>query len=229
LLNRLLDPLLSLGGWQAYALVGGLCFGEAAVLLGFVLPGETAVVLGGVLAYEGHVSLLWMTLLVVGCAVVGDSVGYGMGRLLGPRLLRLRLLRRPVVAKAQSFVRRRGRVAVFLGRFTAVFRTLVPGVAGMSGLRYRRFLQANVPAGVLWGIAYTMAGWAVGLSYREVLRTASAVSYSIVGLVLCLVVGWHVLRRRRDRGASPAEGRPRSSGPRLQLRWPPGRPKPKPD
>lgn len=206
MLNRLLGPLLSLGGWQAYALVGGLCFGEAAMLLGFVLPGETAVVLGGVLAYEGHVSLLWMAVLVVCCAIVGDSVGYAVGRLVGPRLLRWRALRRPAVERAQLLVVRRGRAAVFLGRFTALFRTFMPGVAGMSGLRYRHFLQANVPAGVIWGVAYTMAGWAVGLSYKSLLHTAGDVSYGLVAAVVVALVGWHAWRRFQQR-REPAAGR----------------------
>src|SRR5579871_457123 len=155
MLSKLLHPLLSLGGWQAYALVAALCFGEAAVMLGFVLPGETAVVLGGVLAYEGHVSLLWMTVIVVCCAIAGDSVGYEVGRHFGPRLLRLRLLQRPAVEKAQDFVRRRGMLAVFIGRFTAVFRALMPGIAGMTGLSYPRFLAANALGGIIWGIAFT--------------------------------------------------------------------------
>jgi len=198
-LSRLLEPLLSLAGWQAYALVGGLCFGESAILLGFVLPGETAVVLGGVLAYEHHVSLLWMAVLAVCCAIVGDSVGFALGRLLGPRLLVLKPLRRPVVGRSQAFLRRRGRPAVFIGRFTAVLRTLMPGVAGMSGLRYRHFLQANLPAGVVWGTAYTLAGWAVGLSYATVLHAAGVASYAIVGAVVAAAIGWKLTLRRRER------------------------------
>ena len=84
MIDRLLQPLLSLHGWPAYTLVGLLVFAEAAVMLGFVFPGETAAILGGVLASEGGVNLEAILAVVVVCAIaLGDSVGYGR-RALGP-------------------------------------------------------------------------------------------------------------------------------------------------
>lgn len=196
MVNSLLAPLLGLHGLVAYVIVVALCFGEAAVLLGFVLPGETAVVLGGVLASEHHVNLVAMVVLVVVAAVVGDSVGYAVGKRFGPALLRHRLLRdRPGVDKTRDFLRRRGSVAVFLGRFTAVFRALIPGIAGMSEMPYRKFLVANALGGVIWGVAYTLAGYAVGLSYKRVLSDASTASTVIIAVVAALLVAWQVRRR----------------------------------
>ena len=64
MLKTLLHPILGLNGWEAYVIVGALCFGEAALMLGFFLPGETAVVLGGVLASEHRVSLVTMVVVV---------------------------------------------------------------------------------------------------------------------------------------------------------------------
>ena len=91
MVNSLLAPLLGLHGLVAYVIVVALCFGEAAVLLGFVLPGETAVVLGGVLASEHHVNLVAMVVLVVVAAVVGDSVGYAVGKRFGASVFGLGL------------------------------------------------------------------------------------------------------------------------------------------
>ncbi|MHB1598375.1 MAG: DedA family protein [Acidimicrobiales bacterium] len=200
MLNSLLSPILGLHGFAAYAIVAVLCFGEAAFLLGFVVPGETAVVLGGVLASEHHVSLPAMVVLVVVAAVVGDTVGYAVGKRFGPALLRHRLLRdRPGVDKAREFLKRRGSAAVFLGRFTAVFRALVPGIAGMSDLPYRRFFVANALGGLIWGVAYTLAGYAVGLSYRRVLSDASTVSTAIIAVVAAALVAWLVRRRVKER------------------------------
>ena len=104
---------------------------EASIFVGFVLPGETAVILGGVLASFHHVSLTRMLVFVVLCTVGGDSVGYEMGRRFGPALLR----RLPAkasrgVARGRSFLERRGAPAVFLGRFTAVLRAVVPAPPG---------------------------------------------------------------------------------------------------
>jgi membrane protein DedA with SNARE-associated domain len=195
--NTLLNPLLGLGGWEAYALVGALCFGEAALFVGFVLPGETAVVLGGVLASEHHVSLWWICTLVVLCAIVGDSVGYEVGRRFGPVLLSHRPLKgHPGVERTRDFLQRRGAYAVFIGRFAAVFRALVPGVAGASEVRYRTFLAANAAGGLIWGVAYTLAGYAVGKSYQKVLTWGGRTSAAIIVVVVVAVVAALVVRRR---------------------------------
>ena len=196
-MNTLLNPLLGLGGWEAYALVGALCFGEAALFVGFVLPGETAVVFGGVLASEHHVSLLWICALVVLCAIVGDSVGYEVGRRFGPVLLSHRPLKgHPGVERTRDFLQRRGAYAVFIGRFAAVFRALVPGVAGASEVRYRTFLAANAAGGLIWGVAYTLAGYAVGKSYQKVLTWGGRTSAAIIVVVVVAVVAALVVRRR---------------------------------
>ncbi len=199
-MNTLLGPLLGLGGWEAYALVGALCFGEAALFVGFVLPGETAVVFGGVLASEHHVSLSWMCTLVVLCAIVGDSVGYEVGRRFGPVLLSHRPLKdHRGVERTRDFLQRRGAYAVFVGRFAAVFRALIPGVAGASEVRYRTFLAANAAGGLVWGVAYTLAGYAVGKSYEKVLTWGGRASTAIIVVVAIGLVATYVVHRRRRR------------------------------
>jgi membrane-associated protein len=90
--SSLLDRLLHLHGVLVYLLVAALVFAEDALFVGFVLPGETAAVLGGVIASQGRVQLWLMIVLVVAAAIVGDTVGYEIGRHIGPRILRLRIL-----------------------------------------------------------------------------------------------------------------------------------------
>jgi len=199
MLKSLLHPILSLHGWEAYAIVGALCFGEAALLIGFFLPGETAVVLGGVLAEQHRVSLWAMIVVVVVCAIAGDTVGYFVGRRFGPLLLSTRLLRdRPQVLKARSFVERRGAVAVFIGRFVAVFRALVPGIAGMSDVGYGTFALANAAGGIIWGVAFTAAGYAVGDAYNSVLSDASTASYAIIGVAVVAFLAWTIRKRLKE-------------------------------
>lgn len=143
------DFFLSHGALVAYLLAFGLVFAEDALFVGFVLPGETAAVLGGVLASQGVVNLEAMMLVVVVAAILGDSVGYEIGRRFGPRILELRALanHRNRLQRAQEFVRQRGAPAVFLGRFVAFFRAVVPGLAGMSKMPYGRFLAWNAAGG----------------------------------------------------------------------------------
>src|SRR5258708_7544195 len=91
MLQQILDQILSAPAWAVYLVVGLLVFAEDALFVGFVLPGETAAVLGGVAASRGHVDVFAMCLIVVGAAIIGDSVGYAVGRHFGPRVLQVRL------------------------------------------------------------------------------------------------------------------------------------------
>jgi membrane protein DedA with SNARE-associated domain len=191
--------LLHFNGIAAYALVGALTFGEAGLMIGFFIPGETAVVVGGVLAGLGRVNLeLIMAVAVVG-AVAGDSVGYEVGRHAGPWLLGRRLLRdRSGVNRTMAMLERYGGPAVFLGRFVAFARAVVPGLAGMSGLRYPTFLFFNATGGLLWGVGYTLLGFVVGVSFGHLLQSIGLYSLAFVaGVIGVAVVVRTVLRRRR--------------------------------
>jgi len=129
--SGLVDRVLGLSGVLVYLIVGLVVFAEDAIFVGFVVPGETAAVLGGVIASRGGASLVIMVVLVVAAAIIGDTVGYEVGRHLGTRILDARFLakRRHRIEKAQDFLRRRGGAAVFLGRFVAFFRAVMPALA----------------------------------------------------------------------------------------------------
>jgi membrane-associated protein len=195
-IDRLLQPLLSLHGWQAYTLVGLLVFAEAAVMLGFVFPGETAAILGGVLASKGGVSVAGIVTLVVLCAIAGDSVGYAVGERWGPKLLQLGPLRKRQkgVQIALDQLNRRGPVAVFVARFSAFLRAVVPGLAGMSTMRYRVFLAANALGGLCWGVLYCLLGYFVGQRVEKATGIASDV---VLGLIVVAIVVLVVRHRRR--------------------------------
>ncbi len=191
--------LLHFHGPAAYALVGLLAFAEAALLLGFFIPGETAVVIGGVLAGLHQVNLGVMMVVVVVCAIVGDSVGFEVGRWAGPWLLGHRPMKdSAAVARTMALLERHGGPAVFLGRFLAFARAIIPGLAGFSGLRYRTFLLYNAAGGLLWGVGYTLLGYVVGVSFERVLKQVGL--WSAVGVVavimVAVVVGLAVARRR---------------------------------
>lgn len=198
-MSALVDQLLSVPPWVAYAVITALVFGEAAVLLGFVLPGETAVLLGGVLASQGRLSLPVLLGLVIVAAIVGDSVGYEVGRLLGPRLLAWRPVARHDrrIRAAQAYLRARGGRAVVLGRFTAFLRAMTPGLAGISGLPYRRFLAFNAIGGIIWGGGVVLLGYAAGDSYAKVEKALGQGTAVVTGLVVVTVVVVLVHRRHR--------------------------------
>jgi membrane protein DedA with SNARE-associated domain len=190
--------VLSLSGVLAYAVIGGLVFAEAALFVGFVLPGETAALLGGVLASTGHLALGLVLVVVVVAAVVGDSVGFEVGRAFGPRLLEVRPLRRhrARLETAQAYLRTRGGRAVVLGRWTAFLRAVMPALAGASRMPYPRFLAFNAFGGVVWGVGVTLAGYFAGTSYQLV-ATRLSEGGAILGALVVLAALWAWHRHRR--------------------------------
>ena len=199
MLHKVIDTLLGVPPVIALLIIACLVFGEAALFFGFVLPGETAVVYGGVLADAGRVSVLVVLAVVVVAAVAGDSVGFEVGRTLGPRLVRAPVLRNHPerLEQAQAYLRRRGGRAVVMGRFTAFLRAVMPGLAGASRMEYRRFLVFNVMGGVIWGSACVLLGYFAAHSISTVTHALGVTSgVIVVFIVLGLLWAWH--RRTRD-------------------------------
>lgn len=211
MLLRLADP------W-AYVLLFALAAAEASAFVGLFVPGETAMLIAGVLCYQGRATL-WV-MIVAGClgAVIGDSIGYEIGRHFGPRMMKSRLGRRigdERWDKGQQYLRRRGGRAIFFGRFVGLLRALVPALAGMAEIPYGTFLAYNVAGGVIWATGFILLGFVAGRSYRVVEKWAGRASLLLLGMVAVVVgivagVRWiasnrDAIRERWDRFL----GRPR--------------------
>jgi membrane-associated protein len=203
-MSSFLDSLLSLHGTVVYVIVGLVVFAEDALFVGFVLPGETAAILGGVAASRGHVSLTLMCIVVVAAAIVGDSVGYEIGARYGTRLLSLRVLRRRAarIETASTTLARRGGPAVFLGRFVAFLRAVMPFLAGSAHMRYRRFLAYNAAGGLVWGVGAVLLGFLAGNSYATIEKTfGRAAAFTVAAVVVIGIVVWRIKRHRQERAA----------------------------
>lgn len=198
-MTHLTDAILTLTPALVYVVVTLLVFAEDALFVGFVLPGETAAVLGGVVASQGRVHLWLVLVLVVAAAIVGDSVGYEVGRRVGPRLLEMHVVdrRRRRLDDAQRFLRRRGGSAVFLGRFVAFFRAVMPALAGTARMRYRTFLTFNAAGGLAWGTGFVTLGYLAGASYRHLEAIAGrGLAIAVAVLVAAAITSWRVRARR---------------------------------
>ncbi len=201
-MTALLDRLFNVSGVLVYLIVGGLVFAEDALFIGFVIPGETAALLGGVIASRGHVQLWLIALLVVAAAIIGDSVGYEVGRHLGTRLLNLKVFdrRRKRLDDAQDFLRRRGGAAIFLGRFVAFFRAVMPALAGTSRMPYLKFLAFNAAGGIVWGVGFTLLGYFAGNSYQQVAKIAGrTAAFVVLGIVVLAVIIWRIRKHRAEK------------------------------
>ncbi|MDX6236484.1 MAG: rane-associated protein [Kribbellaceae bacterium] len=210
MLSSVVNAVLGVPGPVAYVLIGLLAFGESAAFIGLFLPGETALLIGGVLAARGSISLPALLVLAVVAALAGDSVGYEVGRRGGRALQRTRLGR--LIGdrrwdKAEQFVAHRGGTAVFVGRWVGVMRPLVPSLAGMGRMPYRRFLFYNVAGGILWACAVVLGGYAAGSSVRRIEQLLGRGSL-VLGLALALgaatwLVTQRIVRPHRRRPTPP--------------------------
>ena len=198
-MGQLAEALLSLSGWAALAVLFVLPALEAPAFLGLVLPGEVALVLGGVLAHQGRLSLPAALAAGTAGALAGDSAGYWIGRRWGPRLLASRLGRRVGQARlhrVESLLLRGGGRALVVGRFAAGARVVLPGLAGMLGLRYRSFALWTGAAATVWAAAHVLLGYAAGAGWRHVHHLTGRIG---LGVALAVAAGaalaW-LLRRR---------------------------------
>jgi membrane protein DedA with SNARE-associated domain len=207
-MGQLATGLLSLSGWAALALLFMLPALEAPAFLGLVLPGELALLLGGVLASQGRVPLAAALAVGTAGALAGDSAGYWIGRRWGPRLLASRLGRRVGPARlhrVESLLLAGGGRALVVGRCTAGARVVLPGLAGMLGLRYRSFALWTGVAATLWAVAHVLAGYAAGAGWRHA-QLLTGRAGLVLGLAVAagLAVAW--LRRRSARAEREAAG-----------------------
>lgn len=208
-LGGLLDAILNLASPWGYLLIGLLAALEAAAFLGLVIPGETAMLLGGVLVANGNAELGVMMAAASTGAVLGDSLGYEIGRRFGGPLRRSRVGQRIGEKRwqqAEDYVRRRGGRAVFLGRFVGVLRALVPAIAGAARMPYRTFLPYNAAGGVLWASAFVFAGYLAGNSYQRIADVAGRAGL-LLAIVLvtaaAIVLAARWVARHPDRAARP--------------------------
>ena len=204
-LAGILDGLTSLPAPLVCGVIFLLALGETAAFAGLAVPGETAVVLGGVVAFEGRIPVAAMAASASVGAILGDSIGFYMGRRLGTKVLggRLgRLLGKERVEATMKRIKAGGIRAVILGRFVGVLRAVMPFAAGSSGMSYGRFLFASVLGATLWGTGFTLVGYLAGNSWQRVehyVGRASTVLAVVLVTVVVLVLLARAAAKRQDR------------------------------
>lgn len=157
-----LIPFIETAG---YIGVFGMIFAESGLLFGFVFPGDTLLFAAGLLASKGFFNIA--TLLVGSSimAVLGDSVGYWIGKKFGPKLFVKKdsfFFKQEYIARAQHFFEKHGRKTIFLSRYVPIVRTFAPVVAGIGGMRYRTFLAFNIAGGIVWCFSVGLLGYFLG-------------------------------------------------------------------
>lgn len=160
-----MDKLIPIIEAVGYIGVFGIIFIESGLLFGFFLPGDTLLFAAGLLASKGFFNI--GILLVGACiaAIIGDSVGYFIGRKIGPKLFTRedsRFFKKEYAFRAQHFFDKHGKKTIFLARFLPIVRTFVPVIAGVGNMRYRTFVVFNILGGIAWCLSLILAGYFLG-------------------------------------------------------------------
>jgi membrane-associated protein len=188
-----LDALIR---WGGYAVLVAIVFTETGLLIGFFLPGDSLLIVAGSLAGAGLLNIWWLNALLIVAAIAGDSVGYGIGKQIGPRLFtrqESRLFHPQHVERTREFYARYGARTIVIARFVPIIRTFAPVVAGVGRMPYPTFVTYNVAGGIAWVVSMTWAGYFLG-------RLVGPYIHMIVVVVIvlsCLPIVWEVWRGRR--------------------------------
>ncbi len=198
-------PAKAISGFAAIIAVSGkLGYLLPAVIglesLGLPSPGETALVLAAVLASQGKLQIWLVIVIGVASAIVGDNIGYLLGRRLGREVLvargPFREHRVKAIAAGDRFFERHGSRAVLLGRWVALVRVAVAWLAGINGMPFRKFLFWNVLGAITWGPTVGLAGYFAGDAATKVFSQVGIAGAIVVGVA---IVGWLAVRRLRAR------------------------------
>jgi membrane-associated protein len=169
--------------------------------MGLPLPGETALITAAILASRGKLDIVPVIALAACAAIVGDNIGYLIGRRGGRRLLlrvpRLRPHAERMLSVGEPFFARHGPKAVFLGRWFAGLRIAAAWLAGINQMRWPSFLFWNATGAVAWAVSVGVLAYALGHSAERLLKTAGVVGAGTV--VVGGVGGLLWLRMRRAR------------------------------
>jgi membrane-associated protein len=195
--------------WASIVGVALIVFAESGLLIGFFLPGDSLLFTTGFLIHAGFldVDIHLAVFILFLAAVIGDSVGYTIGRKAGPRLFNkpdARLFRQEYVQRAQDFYEKHGGATIIIARFIPIVRTFAPVVAGVGKMEYRHFLAYNVIGGVLWAAGITYLGYFLGAWFEHMgLEIDHILLPIIAGIIIISVLppAIHILKEKKNRDA----------------------------
>jgi undecaprenyl-diphosphatase len=193
---RIVLALLKINAHVAYIGVFALVATEST---GIPVPGETALIAAGVLASHGQVRIEIVIALAAVAAILGDNLGYVIGRTGGRRLLErpgpLEHHRRRIIEQGEPFFQRHGAKAVFLGRWVAGLRIAAAWLAGINRMPWRRFLFWNALGGIAWATSVGLLAYYLGPPAEKIFKTIGIAGVALAVAAVLAFVLWRRLRR----------------------------------
>ena len=207
--HRLFD-LEALIRWGGYFALTAIVFTETGLLVGFFLPGDSLLVTAGLLASQGFLNVYAMGVLLSIAAILGDSLGYAIGRASGPRIFTREnslFFNKKHLYRAHAFYEKHGGKTIVIARFMPIIRTFAPVVAGVATMRYRDFVFYNVAGGLLWVWSMLFTGYFLGRYIPGIDQHIEKVILVVIFLsILPGIISW--LRQRRVAAVAADPGAP---------------------
>jgi membrane-associated protein len=199
-----IDKVILGGGYLA---IGLTVFAESGLLIGFFLPGDTLLFGAGILASQGVFQFPLLVLVVIAGAIIGDNVGYSIGRRFGPRLFKRQdgaIFRQDYLQRAEAFYEKHGGKTVIIARFVPIVRTFAPVVAGISKMPRQQFIAYNIVGGILWGATLPAIGYFLGSRIPWIENYIEPVILTVVALSIIPPL-FHLLQQETFRTAVKAK------------------------
>jgi membrane-associated protein len=163
-LDKNLALIIQSYGTFAYVLLFIIIFCETGLVIMPFLPGDSLLFAAGALASNGMLNIVFLFIILIAAAIIGDSINYFIGNLIGVKVFKekSKLFKKEYLTKAQTFYEKYGGKTIIIARFIPIIRTFAPFVAGIGKMKYKKFLIYNVIGGVLWVSLFLLAGYFFG-------------------------------------------------------------------
>jgi membrane-associated protein len=200
-LDQHLHRIVSDYGVWTHLILFAIVFAETGLVVTPFLPGDSLLFAAGALAALGSLDLWLLVVLLIGAAILGDTVNYWVGAWIGPRAFsgNVKFLRKDYLERTHAFYEKHGGKTIILARFVPIIRTFAPFVAGVGAMSYPKFITYNVVGAVLWVGSFVPAGYFFG-NMPTVKENFSLVILAIIALSV-LPIAVEAIRARRSRPA----------------------------
>jgi membrane-associated protein len=170
--------------------------------LGVPSPGETALILASVLASQGKLNIVLVIVIGVSSAIIGDNIGYFLGRKIGREVLEargpLQKRRKALIAAGDRFFNKHGGKAVFLARWVALVRVAAAWLAGINEMKFIHFFAWNALGGISWGITVCLVGYFGGQAAADAITHYGVIAAIVLAVAVVL---WLIVMKLRERRA----------------------------
>jgi membrane-associated protein len=164
-LDKHLGGVIQAYGTWTYLILFLIIFCETGLVITPILPGDSLLFAAGAFAAIGALDAGWLFILLSIAAVAGDTVNYGIGSYLGPKIFHkreVRFLNREYLDRTHRFYEKHGGKTIIIARFMPIIRTFAPFVAGIGTMSYMRFISYNVVGGIVWIASFVFGGYFFG-------------------------------------------------------------------